>query len=89
MKIAPREKRGLFSCGVIFTRGLRFAHSTIPEEKWGTSRSLDVIGLLNAKFFQIWSSVADYDELWVCFQPVRIGDIFSMNNNLPHGLKLK
>ena len=68
----------------------RFARCTIPEEKWGTTRSLDVIGLLNAKFFQIWSlTVAGYGELWVCFQPIRIRDIFSMNNNLPYGLKWK
>ena len=66
-----------------------FSRSTIPEEKWGTTNSLHVISLLNAKFFQIWSSVAGYGELWVCFQPVRIGDIFSMNNNLPYGLKWK
>ena len=29
----------LFSRGVIFTHS-RFARSTIPEEKWGTTRSL-------------------------------------------------
>ena len=46
MKITPREKRRhaacrLFSRGVIFTRArVSFARSTIPEEKWGTTRSL-------------------------------------------------
>ena len=30
------------------------------------SCTLDVIGWLMAKFFQIWPSVADYDELCVC-----------------------
>ena len=46
LKITPREKgetrqgeKSLFSRGVIFTRS-RFARSTIPEEKWGTTRSL-------------------------------------------------
>ena len=48
MKITPREKRlyafsphrvSPFSRGDFHAR-LRFAHSTIPEEKWGTARSL-------------------------------------------------
>ena len=30
----------LFSRGVIYTARSRFARSTIPEEKWGTIRSL-------------------------------------------------
>ena len=36
----------------------------------------DVISLLNTKFFQIWSSVTGYGELCMCFQPIRIGEIF-------------
>ena len=40
MKITPREKeRAPFSRGDFHARQ-RFAHSTIPEEKWGTTRSL-------------------------------------------------
>ena len=35
-----------------------------------------VISSLNTKFFQIWSSVTGYGELNVCFQPIRIGEIF-------------
>ena len=31
------------------------------------SCTFDVIGRLNAKFFQIWSSVAGYGELCECF----------------------
>ena len=31
---------------------------------------------LNTKFFQIWSSVSGYGELCVCFQPIRVGEIF-------------
>ena len=38
------------------------------------SYTFDVIGSLNAKFLQIWSSVACYGELCVCFQPMRIGE---------------
>ena len=34
----------LFSRGVIFTRARGFSRSTIPEEKWGTTRSLVRIG---------------------------------------------
>ena len=30
----------------------------------------------NTKFFQIWSPVTGYGELCVCFQPIRIGEIF-------------
>ena len=41
----------------------------------------DVISSLNTKFFQIWSSVTGYGESCVCFQPIRIGEIFRMNNN--------
>ena len=41
----------------------------------------DVISSLNRKFFQIWSSEAGYGEFCVCFQPIRIGEIFWMNNN--------
>ena len=45
VKIIPREKgdtrRVSLSRGVIFTR-LRFARSTIPEDKLGTTRSLNV-----------------------------------------------
>ena len=36
----------------------------------------DVVSSLNTKFFQIWSSVTGYDELNVCFQPIRIGENF-------------
>ena len=36
----------------------------------------DVISSLNTKFFQIWSSVTGYGELCMCFQPIRIGEIF-------------
>ena len=35
-----RKKCRLFSRGVIFHARLRFARSTIPSEKWGTTRSL-------------------------------------------------
>ena len=41
----------------------------------------DVISSLNRKFFQIWSSETGYGEFCVCFQPIRIGEIFWMNNN--------
>ena len=34
-----------------------------------------------AKFFQIWSTIAGYDELWVEFKPFRNGEIFWMNND--------
>ena len=36
----------------------------------------DVISSLNTKFFQIWSSATGYGELWVCFWPIRIGEMF-------------
>ena len=36
----------------------------------------DVISSLNTILFQIWSSVTGYGELCVCFQPIRIGEIF-------------
>ena len=32
--------------------------------------------IINAKFFQICSSVIGYGELCVCFQPIRKGEIF-------------
>ena len=38
--------------------------------------SFDVIDSLNAKFFQIWSSVAGYGELCVSFKPIRMGKYF-------------
>ena len=41
----------------------------------------DVIFSLNIKFFKIWSSVTGYVELCVCFQLIRIGEIFWVNNN--------
>ena len=41
----------------------------------------DVISSVNTKFFEIWSSVTGYGELCVCFQPIRIGEVFWMNNN--------
>ena len=31
---------------------------------------------IKSKFFQIWSSVTGYGELNVCFEPVRVGEIF-------------
>ena len=43
MKITPREKRrhvSPFLAWVDFHARSRFARSTIPEEKWGTTRSL-------------------------------------------------
>ena len=40
----------------------------------------DVSSSLNTKFFQIWSSLTGYSELCMCFQQIRIGEIFSMNN---------
>ena len=39
-KITPREKKRLFSRGGNFLARSRFARSTVPEEKWGTTRSL-------------------------------------------------
>ena len=51
------------------------------SSRFALTCTFDVTGSLNAKFFQIWSSVAGYGELWVCFQAIRIGDIFRMNNN--------
>ena len=36
----------------------------------------NVISSLNTNFYQIWSSVTGYDELWVCIYPIRIGEIF-------------
>ena len=47
VKITPREKRRLFSRGVIFTR----ARSTIPEEKWGTTRSLRECWIVCGPYF--------------------------------------
>ena len=45
MNITPREKRGHrvspFLAWVDFHARSRFARSTIPEEKWGTTRSLE------------------------------------------------
>ena len=41
----------------------------------------DVISSLNTKFLQIWSSVTGYGELCAFLQPIRIGEIFWMNNN--------
>ena len=38
--------------------------------------SFDVIDSLNAKFFQIWSSVAGYGELCVSFKPIRMEKYF-------------
>ena len=40
MKIAPREKRREAACHLFSHARSRLARSTIPEEKWGTSRSL-------------------------------------------------
>ena len=42
MKITPREKRRLaFLAWGDFRARSRFTRSTIPEEKWGTTRSLE------------------------------------------------
>ena len=51
------------------------------SSRFALTCTFDVIGSLNAKFFQVWSSGAGYGELCVCFQAIRIGDIFRMNNN--------
>ena len=51
------------------------------------SCTFDVIGWLIAKFFQIWSSVAGYGELCVCFELIRIREIFWMNNNLKWAIR--
>ena len=40
VKIAPREKRRQAACRLFSHARSRFARSTIPEEKWGTTRSL-------------------------------------------------
>ena len=39
VKITPREKRRHFLAWGDFHARSRFARSTIPEEKWGTTRS--------------------------------------------------
>ena len=44
--------------------------------------NFDIISSLNTKFFQIWASVTGYGELNVCFYPIRIGEIFLLNNNV-------
>ena len=46
----------------------------------------DVISSPNTKFFQMWSSATGYGELCVCFEPIRIGEIFWMNNNFIYSI---
>ena len=59
----------LFSRGVIFTRS-RFARSTIPEEKWGTTRSLNdelllnTLTLKNVIFFTTLAGEDDFHALY-------------------------
>ena len=58
MKITPREKGERW--GDFHARS-RFAHSTIPEEKWGTTRILFSFGLarlvLHANIHLLWSLI--------------------------------
>lgn len=35
-----------------------------------------------AKVFKIWSTLADYEEFAEAFEPVRIGEMYGMNNNI-------
>ena len=42
-----------------------------------------------ANVFQIWSTVAGYEELAVGFEPIRNGDVCWMNNNEFYGLKVQ
>ena len=43
---------------------------------WQLCCGIDVIFSHIAKFFQIWSTVAGYDELSMGFEPIRDGEIF-------------
>ena len=68
-------------------------NSPLTEKTWGRGGinpqercSFDVIGSLNAKFFQIWLSVASYGELWACFYPIRIAEIFCMNKKYTYNI---
>ena len=47
---------------------------------WQFCCTIEVISSHIAKFFQIWSTVAGYDELDVEFYPIRNGEILCMNN---------
>ena len=48
---------------------------------WQFCCTIDVISSHIAKFFQIWSTVASYDELCLRFQLIRNIEIFRINNN--------
>ena len=43
---------------------------------WQFCHTIDIIRLHIAKFFQIWLTVAGYDELCVRFLPIRKVEIF-------------
>ena len=47
---------------------------------WQLCYTIDVIS--SHIFFQIWSTVAGYDEFRVGFWPIRDGEIFWMNNSI-------
>ena len=70
MKITPREKRrhvSPFLAWGDFHARSSFARFTIPEEKWGTTRSLAVIGL---RYFPLKS--ADVRGAGTCDEPLRM-----------------
>ena len=48
---------------------------------WQFCCTIDVISSHIAKFFQIWSTVASYDELCLGFQLIRNIEIFRIKNN--------
>ena len=71
-----------------------FCHFAITHFENNSNFSFSVNGSITAillhfwrhrsnmtKFFQIWSTVAGYDELHVWLLPIRNGEIFWINNN--------
>ena len=63
VKITPREKRR-HTWGDFHTRS-HFAHSTIPEEKWGTTRSLPGVNCTNISCQQRFIGL-NIRHQWLC-----------------------
>ena len=67
VKITPRRVSPFLAWGDFHARS-RFARSTVPEEKWGTTRSLETYMRLNILFSSRWGTYGLRDSKSAYFQ---------------------
>ena len=80
----PREASEMFRHFVFTTTTSQPCPQVFLADRsiiWQFCCTIDVISSHIAKFFQIWSTVASYDELCLGFQLIRNIEIFRINNN--------